>query len=198
MAPAAAVRIIFWAVAFGLDAALEPAGKFPKTFDQGLGTFGLGHPGLDIGVAGFGDELRQSPGAASLSVPTAQRLWAVAEALRLPDSYFTGLRGDLCGKRDLLSAGLAEAGFEVYRPAGTFFVTTDVRPLGYADGMEFCRELPHRAGVVAIPSSVFYDNVEAARSRERPRQCSETATQVTCTFCTSASLRNRNSGRRML
>ena len=48
MAPATAVRIIFWAVAFGLDAALEPAGKFSKTLDQGLGTLSLGHPGLDI------------------------------------------------------------------------------------------------------------------------------------------------------
>ena len=56
------------------------------------------------------------------------------------------------------ATGLAEAGFEVYQPAGTYFVTTDVRPLGHADGMEFCRELPRRAGVVAIPSSVFYDD----------------------------------------
>ena len=59
----------------------------------------------------------------------------------------------------------------LYRPAGTFFITTDVRPLGYADGMEFCRELPHRAGVVAIPSSVFYDNAEAGRSQVRFAFC---------------------------
>ena len=67
--------------------------------------------------------------------------------------------------------GLAEAGFEVYRPAGTFFVTTDVKGLGYRDGMEFCRELPGRAGVVAIPSMVFYDNAEAGRSQVRFAFC---------------------------
>ncbi len=78
---------------------------------------------------------------------------------------------DLRPKRDFFCDGLAAAGFEVYRPAGTFFVTTDVRPLGYTDGMEFCRELPRRAGVVAIPSSVFYDNVEAARSQVRFAFC---------------------------
>ncbi|GLF95915.1 pyridoxal phosphate-dependent aminotransferase [Streptomyces yaizuensis] len=86
--------------------------------------------------------------------------YAVAEGLRLPDAYFTGLRDDLRLKRDLLSAGLADAGFAVYRPAGTYFVTTDIRPLGEEDGFQFCRKLPERCGVVAIPNAVFYDHRE--------------------------------------
>ncbi|PGH49560.1 aminotransferase [Streptomyces sp. Ru87] len=85
---------------------------------------------------------------------------AVAEALRLPDSYFTALREDLRGKRDLLVDGLTEAGFAVYRPAGTYFVTTDIRPLGFDDGFAFCRALPERCGVVAVPTAVFYDHRE--------------------------------------
>jgi N-succinyldiaminopimelate aminotransferase len=97
--------------------------------------------------------------------------YAVAQALALPDSYFASISADLRAKRDLLCAGLADVGFEVFRPAGTYFVTTDVRPLGEPDGMEFCRELPARAGVVAIPSSVFYDNVEAGRSQVRFAFC---------------------------
>ncbi|MFB8118454.1 pyridoxal phosphate-dependent aminotransferase [Streptomyces sp. NPDC055962] len=85
--------------------------------------------------------------------------YAVAEALRLPDSYFDGLRADLRAKRDLLSTGLAEAGFGVYEPAGTYFVTTDIRPLGGgSDGFAFCRALPERCGVVAVPNAVFYDH----------------------------------------
>ncbi|MFF3339506.1 pyridoxal phosphate-dependent aminotransferase [Streptomyces flavidovirens] len=86
--------------------------------------------------------------------------YAVAEALRLPEMYFTALRDDLRAKRDLLSAGLADAGFEVYRPAGTYFVTTDIRPLGETDGFAFCRALPERCGVVAVPNAVFYDHRE--------------------------------------
>ncbi|MEU9701498.1 aminotransferase class I/II-fold pyridoxal phosphate-dependent enzyme, partial [Streptomyces sp. NPDC047981] len=78
--------------------------------------------------------------------------------LRLPDTYFDDLRADLRAKRDLLSDGLARAGFEVYRPAGTYLVTTDIRPLGESDGFAFCRALPERAGVVAIPNAVFYDH----------------------------------------
>ena len=93
--------------------------------------------------------------------------YAVADALALPDPFYTSISADLRGKRDLLCTGLAEAGFEVYRPAGTYFITTDVRGLGEKDGMEFCRALPRRAGVVAIPSSVFYDDQDAGRTQVR-------------------------------
>ncbi|MFJ4976215.1 pyridoxal phosphate-dependent aminotransferase [Streptomyces coeruleorubidus] len=89
--------------------------------------------------------------------------YAVAEALRLPSSYFNGLRENLRVRRDLLTDGLEKAGFLTYRPAGTYFVTADIRPLGAersagGDGAAFCRALAERAGVVAIPSSVFYDH----------------------------------------
>ncbi|MEU8587063.1 pyridoxal phosphate-dependent aminotransferase [Streptomyces sp. NPDC048664] len=87
--------------------------------------------------------------------------YAVAEALALPDSYFEEFRADMRARRDLLAAGLGRAGFEVFRPAGTYFVTTDIRPLGERDGFAFCRALPERAGVVAIPNAVFYDHREA-------------------------------------
>jgi N-succinyldiaminopimelate aminotransferase len=100
--------------------------------------------------------------------------YAIAEALRLPDAYFTGLRDDLRRKRDLLCEGLAAAGFEVYRPAGTYFVTTDIRSFGETDGLAFCRELPRRAGVVAVPSGVFYDDKEAGRTQVRFAFCKRT------------------------
>ncbi|MFG2839034.1 pyridoxal phosphate-dependent aminotransferase [Streptomyces zaomyceticus] len=100
--------------------------------------------------------------------------YAIAEALRLPASYFDGLRAELEAKRDLLSEGLAQAGFAVYRPAGTYFVTTDIRPLGAEDGFAFCRSLPERAGVVAIPNAVFYDDREAGAPFVRFAFCKKT------------------------
>jgi N-succinyldiaminopimelate aminotransferase len=84
--------------------------------------------------------------------------YAIAEALDLPDRYYTELAADLAARRDLMAAGLREIGFEVYRPDGTFFITADISPLGESDGQEFCLALPERAGVVAIPSAVFYDD----------------------------------------
>jgi N-succinyldiaminopimelate aminotransferase len=87
--------------------------------------------------------------------------YAVAEALALPDAYFEEFRRSMRERRDILAEGLAAAGFEVFRPAGTYFITTDIHPLGEKDGFAFCRALPERAGVVAIPNAVFYDDREA-------------------------------------
>ncbi|MGV9455790.1 pyridoxal phosphate-dependent aminotransferase [Streptomyces sp. NPDC003635] len=100
--------------------------------------------------------------------------YAVAEALALPDSYFEGLRADMLAKRDLLADGLERAGFTVFRPAGTYFITTDIRPLGESDGFAFCRSLPERCGVVAIPNAVFYDHREQGAPFVRFAFCKRT------------------------
>jgi N-succinyldiaminopimelate aminotransferase len=89
---------------------------------------------------------------------------AIAAGLDLPDAYFTGLAAGLAAQRDLLCAGLEGAGFTVFRPQGTYFVTVDIRPLRPdGDGMAFCRELPERCGVVAVPNQVFYADLTAGR-----------------------------------
>ena len=97
--------------------------------------------------------------------------YAVAEALALPDAYYTGFRDGLQAKRDLLAAGLTDAGFAVHRPAGTYFITTDIAPLGEKDALAFCRALPERCGVVAVPNSVFYDDPTAGRTQVRFAFC---------------------------
>ena len=86
--------------------------------------------------------------------------YAMATGLDLPDEYFEGFRLTLQSRRDQLTAGLSDLGMAIVPSEGTYYVTTDVRPLGYTDGMSFCRELPHRAGVVAIPHQGFCDNPE--------------------------------------
>lgn len=86
--------------------------------------------------------------------------WAIALGLGLEDAYFREFRMDLAAKRDLLCSGLAELGFRVIQPQGTYFATTDIRPLGYPDGLTFCQDLPLRAGVVAIPHQALCANPE--------------------------------------
>ena len=82
---------------------------------------------------------------------------AIAVGLGLEDAFFAALAADLQTKRDRLCAGLEDAGFEVFRPEGTYFVTVDIRHLRPdGDGMSFCRDLPYTCGVVAIPNQVFY------------------------------------------
>ena len=95
---------------------------------------------------------------------------AIAVGLRLPDSYFTELAADLQTKRDRLMSGLREAGFDVFGPAGTYFVTVDIRPLAPdGDGYAFCRSLPERCGVVGIPNVVFYDRARQHEGRHLVR-----------------------------
>ena len=77
--------------------------------------------------------------------------WAMAAGLGLPDSYFIDFRADLESKRDILASGLREVGLEVVPSQGTYFVMTDVRPLGFDNGMEFCTVAAETARVVAIP-----------------------------------------------
>ncbi len=97
--------------------------------------------------------------------------YAIAQALALPDEYYRSVAGGLVSKRELMCDGLAAAGFEVYRPEGTYFITTDIRPFGEPSGLDFCRKLPYTAGVVAIPSVVFYDNADAGQFQVRFAFC---------------------------
>jgi N-succinyldiaminopimelate aminotransferase len=76
---------------------------------------------------------------------------AVAQALAAVPQ---GIAAQLEQQRDILCDGLTDLGFDVVRPQATYFATVDVG----RDAVQFCRELPERVGVVAIPSSVFYDS----------------------------------------
>lgn len=96
---------------------------------------------------------------------------AVAVALALPDDYYDGFRAGLQARRDRLVAGLSAAGFAVLPSEGTYFVTADITPLGGTDGIAFCRALPERCGVVAVPTQVFYDHQEAGRHLVRFAFC---------------------------
>ena len=96
---------------------------------------------------------------------------AIASALLLPDDYFRDLLIDMKRKRDCLSNGLENAGFTVFVPAGTYFVTADIRPFGISDGREFCLTLPQTCGVVAVPNVVFYDNKDEGRHLVRFAFC---------------------------
>ncbi len=99
--------------------------------------------------------------------------YGVATGLGLGDAVFAGLSASLQAKRDRLVEGLRGAGMEVSVPQGTYFVVADAAPLGATDALAFCHELPSRAGVVAIPVSVFHDDAEAARTLVRFAFCKQ-------------------------
>ena len=81
--------------------------------------------------------------------------FAIATGMALPDKYFDDLRIGLQDRRDQLSAGLTGIGLRVLPTEGTYFLTTDITPLGFENGDDFCRMLPKKYGVAAIPFQVF-------------------------------------------
>ncbi len=98
---------------------------------------------------------------------------AIALALDNGDAWVKQARSDLQQKRDRLAAGLRSVGLQPVLPRGTYFMTTDVTSLGYADGVEFCRDLPNRCQVVAIPHQVFYDRVDHGKPYVRWAFCKQ-------------------------
>lgn len=80
---------------------------------------------------------------------------AIAVGLRLPDGFFTGIAETLRAKHELLGGGLRAAGLAVSPPAGGYFTVADTASLGVTDAADFCRALPGRAGVAAIPLTAF-------------------------------------------
>ncbi len=92
---------------------------------------------------------------------------AIAVGLALPDAFFTGTAETLRRKSELLGAGLHAAGFAVSRPAGSYFTVADAAAfLGPdEDAADFCRALPARVGVVAIPLTAFVGAERSASYR---------------------------------
>ncbi len=92
-------------------------------------------------------------------------------ALRAPAAYYSSLLKDYRARRDLLVEGLADLGFEVYPPQGTYFVLADHTAFGQPDDVAFCRHLIDHAGVAAIPPSAFYSNPADGRNLVRFAFC---------------------------
>jgi len=108
---------------------------------------------------------------------------AVAVGLGLPDEWFARTAAVLQAKRDLLSAGLRAAGFDVAPSAGSYFVVADARPLGVDDAAALCRRLPELVGVVGVPVSAFC----------RPALAREHASLVRFAFCKTTDVLERAS-----
>jgi N-succinyldiaminopimelate aminotransferase len=97
---------------------------------------------------------------------------AIAQGLdQLPVAHWESFRASLARRRDHLSEGLTQLGLPVLPSEGTYFLVTDVGALGYDSGAQFCAELPHRAGVVAIPLEPFCDHPEVGHTWVRWAFC---------------------------
>ena len=90
-------------------------------------------------------------------------------ALRLPESYYEGLRASYLSRRDRMLDILEEAGFRCFKPRGAYYVMTDISAFGLPDDVGFTRHLIQEIGVAAVPGSSFYS--DPALGRQQVRFC---------------------------
>jgi len=99
-----------------------------------------------------------------------------AAALAAPEDYYEELVAGYRRRRDLLTAGLAELGFEVTVPEGAYYVLADHTGFGFADDVSFVHHLIEDVGVAAIPPSAFYPVSDEGRRLVRFAFCKDEAT----------------------
>ena len=111
----------------------------------------------------------------TFATPTPLQHGAVA-ALDAPAGYYVELREAYRTRRDVLVEGLRRVGFEVYQPAGTYFLLADHTRFAMGHDVAFVRELIRRAGVAAIPPSAFYHRGEDGADMVRFAFCKDVET----------------------
>ena len=92
---------------------------------------------------------------------------AAAVALGLPASYYDALLAGYRERRETLVPALEAAGFGVWRPAGAYYVMTDIRGLTDLDDVTFAHQLIRDPGIAAVPGSSFYAERDLGRSMLR-------------------------------
>lgn len=160
-----------------------PIATLPGMFER---TITVGSAGKSFSFTGWKVGWATGPTALIAAVRTARQhlsyvssgpfQWAIAEGLALPDTYWESFRSDLSQKRDLLTSALSEIGFGIIDSEGTYFLTTDVRPLGATSSTQLAIDLAHQAGVVAIPVSALADNKVMGESYLRWAYCKQIPT----------------------
>ncbi len=96
-------------------------------------------------------------------------------AIEAPRSYYDELLSTYRGRLDQLAAGLETAGFDVFRPEGTYFVAAGIERFG-RDDVAFVKHLVEHVGIAAIPPSVFYDRPAFGRDWVRFAFCKKEST----------------------
>lgn len=134
--------------------------------------------------------LRQAHAFLTFATATPFQSAAVA-ALNAPDSFYAELAADYAAKRDILVAGLADVGFRVFEPSGSFFVMADHTPFGFGTDVEFCKHLIEEVGVAAIPPSVFYADPRDGKDLVRFAFCKDEGTLRSAVERMKAKLRKK-------
>jgi aminotransferase len=105
---------------------------------------------------------------------------AGAIALELPQSYYQKLAESYLGKRDRMLGILDKAGFRCFKPAGAYYIMTDISDFGFPNDLSFSRYLVEKIGIAVVPGSSFYDDPSQGASQVRFTFCKRESTLAAC------------------
>jgi aspartate/methionine/tyrosine aminotransferase len=105
---------------------------------------------------------------------------AGAMALELPQSYYQKLADGYVAKRDRMLGILNAAGFRCFKPAGAYYIMTDISDFGFADDLSFSRYLVEKIGIAVVPGSSFYDDPSQGARQVRFTFCKKESTLAAC------------------
>ena len=105
---------------------------------------------------------------------------AGAIALELPQRYYRKLAESYLEKRDRMLAILNESGFRCFKPAGAYYIMTDITDFGFGDDLSFSRYLVEKIGIAVVPGSSFYDDPSQGASQVRFTFCKKESTLAAC------------------
>lgn len=88
-------------------------------------------------------------------------------ALRQPASFYEHLGVEYGVRRDQLLDILTAAGFSCFRPAGAYYIMTDISGFGFPDDMQFVRHLINTVKLAAVPGSSFFSRPELGKNYVR-------------------------------
>ncbi len=101
---------------------------------------------------------------------------AGATALRMPDEYYSELRGKYQARRDKMLPALEALGFRCLHPHGAYYIMADISDFGFPSDVEFARHLVKEIGVGVVPGSSFYRDPASGSQQVRFTYCKKDET----------------------
>jgi aminotransferase len=83
-------------------------------------------------------------------------------------------------KRDRMLSILTDSGFRCFKPAGAYYIMTDISGFNHPDDMAFSRYLVEKIGIAVVPGSSFYDDPAMGASQVRFTFCKKESTLAAC------------------
>ena len=90
--------------------------------------------------------------------------------------YYTGMAREYLERRDILYAGLRDAGFRCSPPEGAYYIMADFSDLSDLDDVAFSKFLASECGVAPVPGSSFYNRREDGDKLVRFAFCKQAET----------------------